>query len=239
MHVKIYCFANINLLLFYRSRCRRPRRCLSFPSLWFRNLFTAVTWYHTHPLCCITPGKRIYRRSFHKPSWLPWAPYPQHVEILSINKINIRQNNKNVKKSLIFYPLKGIYPPPYDCGKEPNRTECKAQLPFSTLCTDTPSPQKKKKSETIFAKNGNLNSIPNLWVSSLRRSRSGRSHAMFPVPRVHNSHLHYPQVTGHKTPLFSCLTTHMEKYKRNLPLKLKSKTFLGLTGFPFAACSLK
>ena len=152
MHVKIYCFANINLLLFCRSRCRRRRRCLSFPLLWFRNLVTTVTWHHTHPLCCITPRKRIYRRSFHKPSWLPWAPYPQHVEILSINKSNIRQNNKNVKKSLIFHPLKGIYPPPYDCGKEPNRTECKAQLPFSTLCTDAPSPQKKKKNRRLSSR---------------------------------------------------------------------------------------
>ena len=29
MHVQICCFANINLLLFSRSRCRRFRRCLS------------------------------------------------------------------------------------------------------------------------------------------------------------------------------------------------------------------
>ena len=29
MHVQSYCFANLNLLLFCRSRCRRRRRCLS------------------------------------------------------------------------------------------------------------------------------------------------------------------------------------------------------------------
>ena len=29
MHVKSYCFANINLLMFCRSLCRRCRRCLS------------------------------------------------------------------------------------------------------------------------------------------------------------------------------------------------------------------
>ena len=29
MHLQSSCFANINLLLFCRSRCRRPRRCLS------------------------------------------------------------------------------------------------------------------------------------------------------------------------------------------------------------------
>ena len=29
MHVKSYCFANINLLIFCRSLCRRCRRCLS------------------------------------------------------------------------------------------------------------------------------------------------------------------------------------------------------------------
>ena len=29
MHVQSCCFANLNLLLFCRSRCRRPRRCLS------------------------------------------------------------------------------------------------------------------------------------------------------------------------------------------------------------------
>ena len=28
-HVQKYCFANLNLLLFCRSRCRRRRRCLS------------------------------------------------------------------------------------------------------------------------------------------------------------------------------------------------------------------
>ena len=29
MHVQSRCFSNLNLLLFYRSRCRRRRRCLS------------------------------------------------------------------------------------------------------------------------------------------------------------------------------------------------------------------
>ena len=29
MHVQSCCFANLNLLLFCRSRCRRRRRCLS------------------------------------------------------------------------------------------------------------------------------------------------------------------------------------------------------------------
>ena len=29
MHVRSCCFANLNLLLFCRSRCRRRRRCLS------------------------------------------------------------------------------------------------------------------------------------------------------------------------------------------------------------------
>ena len=31
MHVQSCCFANINLLLFCRSPCRRRRRCLSSP----------------------------------------------------------------------------------------------------------------------------------------------------------------------------------------------------------------
>ena len=33
MHVQRCCFANLNLLVFCRSRCRRRRRCLSFLSL--------------------------------------------------------------------------------------------------------------------------------------------------------------------------------------------------------------
>ena len=38
MHVQSCCFANLNLLLFCRSRCRCPRRCLSSP------LFTDNPW---------------------------------------------------------------------------------------------------------------------------------------------------------------------------------------------------
>ena len=47
MQVKSYCFANLNLLLFCRSRCRRRRRFLSPFLLWSRKFVTMVTWGHT------------------------------------------------------------------------------------------------------------------------------------------------------------------------------------------------
>ena len=47
MQVKKYCFANLNLLLFCRSRCRRRRRFLSPLLLWSRKFVTIVTWGHT------------------------------------------------------------------------------------------------------------------------------------------------------------------------------------------------
>ena len=50
MHVQNYCFVNRNLLLFYKSRCFRRRRCLSSLLLWSRNFGTMVTWRHTTPL---------------------------------------------------------------------------------------------------------------------------------------------------------------------------------------------
>ena len=37
MHVQSCCFANVNRLLFCRSRCRRRQCCLSAPLLWSRN----------------------------------------------------------------------------------------------------------------------------------------------------------------------------------------------------------
>ena len=49
MHVRS-CFANINLLLFCRFRCRRRCRCQSSLLLWSRNSGTMVTWRHTSPL---------------------------------------------------------------------------------------------------------------------------------------------------------------------------------------------
>ena len=52
MHAHSCCFADINLLLFCRSRCRRRRRCLSSLMLWSRNFATMVTWRHTCPLYC-------------------------------------------------------------------------------------------------------------------------------------------------------------------------------------------
>ena len=50
MHVQSCCLADINRLLFCRSRCRRHRCCLSSPLLWSRNVATMVTWRHTSPL---------------------------------------------------------------------------------------------------------------------------------------------------------------------------------------------
>ena len=50
MHVQSCCFANINLLLFNCSRCRRRRRCLNSLLLRSRNFATMVTWRHTSPL---------------------------------------------------------------------------------------------------------------------------------------------------------------------------------------------
>ena len=51
MHVQSVCFANMNHLLFCRSRCRRPMRCLSSLLLWSRNFATMVTLRHTSPPC--------------------------------------------------------------------------------------------------------------------------------------------------------------------------------------------
>ena len=48
MHAQSCCFANLNLLLFCRSRCRRHRRCLS--SILSKNCATRVTWRQTSPL---------------------------------------------------------------------------------------------------------------------------------------------------------------------------------------------
>ena len=56
MHVQSCCFANLNLLLFCRSRCRRRRRCLSSLLLWSENFATMVTWRHTSPLNLTTKG---------------------------------------------------------------------------------------------------------------------------------------------------------------------------------------
>ena len=51
MHVQSVCFANMNHLLFCRSRCRRRMRCLSSLLLWSRNSATMVTLRHTSPPC--------------------------------------------------------------------------------------------------------------------------------------------------------------------------------------------
>ena len=51
MHVQSVCFANMNHLLFCRSRCRRRMRCLSSLLLWSRNFATMVTLRHTSPPC--------------------------------------------------------------------------------------------------------------------------------------------------------------------------------------------
>ena len=53
MHVQSCRFANINLLLFNCSRCRRRRRCLNSLLLWSRNFATMVTWRHTPSLYCV------------------------------------------------------------------------------------------------------------------------------------------------------------------------------------------
>ena len=50
MHVQSCCFANLNLLLFCRSRCRRYRRCLSSLLLSSKHFATMVTLRHTSPL---------------------------------------------------------------------------------------------------------------------------------------------------------------------------------------------
>ena len=47
MHMQSCCFANLNRLLFCRSRCRRRRCCLSSALLWSRNVVTMLTWRHT------------------------------------------------------------------------------------------------------------------------------------------------------------------------------------------------
>ena len=48
MQVQSSCFTKINVLLFCRSRCRHPCRCLSPLLLWSRNFATLVTWRHTY-----------------------------------------------------------------------------------------------------------------------------------------------------------------------------------------------
>ena len=54
MHVQICCFANINVLqLFWRSRCRCPRHCLSSLFWWSKKFATMVTWCHTSPFYCL------------------------------------------------------------------------------------------------------------------------------------------------------------------------------------------
>ena len=40
----------MNLRIFYRSRCRRRRRCLSPPLLWSKHFAIIVTWRHISPL---------------------------------------------------------------------------------------------------------------------------------------------------------------------------------------------
>ena len=50
MHVQSCCFANINLLLFCRSRCLYRLCCLSTLLLWSEKFATMVTWRHASPL---------------------------------------------------------------------------------------------------------------------------------------------------------------------------------------------
>ena len=50
MHVQSCCFANINLLLFCCSRCRRRCCCLNSLLLWSKNFASMVTWHLTSPL---------------------------------------------------------------------------------------------------------------------------------------------------------------------------------------------
>ena len=50
MYVQSCSFANVNLLLFCRARCRHRCRCLSPPLLWSRSFAAMVTWRHTSPL---------------------------------------------------------------------------------------------------------------------------------------------------------------------------------------------
>jgi len=55
MQVQSCCFANINLLLFCRSRCRGRRRCsVSSLLLWSKKFASIVTWHHTSPLYWIS-----------------------------------------------------------------------------------------------------------------------------------------------------------------------------------------
>ena len=46
MHVQSCCFANLNLLFFSRSRCRRRRRCSKNDGD-PKNFTSMVTWRHT------------------------------------------------------------------------------------------------------------------------------------------------------------------------------------------------
>ena len=48
-NVQSCCFANLNLSLFCRSRCRRRRRFSSTLLLWTINFATMVTWHHIFP----------------------------------------------------------------------------------------------------------------------------------------------------------------------------------------------
>ena len=50
MHVQSCCFANLNLLLFCPSLCRRRCCCLSSLLLWSKNFASMVTWHLTSPV---------------------------------------------------------------------------------------------------------------------------------------------------------------------------------------------
>ena len=82
MHVQSCYFANVNLLLFYRSRWSPRRRCSSFLLLWSKNFATMVTWRYTSPLSwtlyTVKYSKGVWRASqpFHSITVKPGQAFP-------------------------------------------------------------------------------------------------------------------------------------------------------------------
>ena len=92
----VSCFANIYVLLFCRSRCRRRRRCLSSLLLWSRNFATMVAWHYSSLSRfsssfnnVITPASQWSANTHFTLSITPfviphpWATYPAHFHLIN------------------------------------------------------------------------------------------------------------------------------------------------------------
>ena len=115
MKVQSCCFTNINLLLFCRSRCRRPSLLPKLPFVVIPNFVTLVTWRHTSPLCLRTHVK-ITRQ---------W----KSTETKGITITLICEENKMLKfssSSMHFYVLKQRFRLPHT-----TRTETFARMRIS------------------------------------------------------------------------------------------------------------